>query len=62
MKNNDSETGMVSLTIMDATGQTIVEKTFNDKINLNVCSYLGGVYLVKINTGRFNEVRKIVIK
>ncbi|HPR58879.1 MAG TPA: T9SS type A sorting domain-containing protein [Bacteroidales bacterium] len=62
IKLNESELGLVSLTILDATGQTIVEKTFIDKINLNVSSYPGGVYFVKINSGNFNEVRKIVIR
>jgi len=62
IKLNNSESGIVSLTIMDAKGQIIVEKTFTDKIILNVSSYPGGIYFVKINTGSFNEVRKIVIK
>ncbi len=62
IKLNNSESGLASLTILDATGQTIVEKTFIDKINLNVSSYPGGVYFVKIKTGTFNEVHKIVIK
>lgn len=62
IKLSNNETGMVSLTILDASGQIIVEKTFTDKINLNVSSYPGGIYFVKINTGTFNEVRKIVIK
>gem|GEM_PF-1816618 len=62
IKLNNSESGMASLTIMDATGQMIVKKTFSDKINLNVSSYPGGMYFVKINSATLNEVRKIVIK
>ncbi|NCC73095.1 MAG: T9SS type A sorting domain-containing protein [Sphingobacteriia bacterium] len=62
IKLNNSDSGIVSLKIMNATGQTIVDKYFNAKIKLNVSSYTGGIYYVKISTGTFNEVRKIVIR
>jgi len=62
IKLNNSDSGIVSLKIMNATGQTIVDKYLNAKIKLNVSSYTGGIYYVKISTGTFNEVRKIVIR
>jgi len=62
IKLNNSESGMVLLTIMDATGQKIMGKTFTDKINLNVSSYASGIYFVKINGAQFNKIIKLVVK
>jgi hypothetical protein len=62
IKTNNMESGMVSLSIFDSRGQKIIDKTFSNKIDLNVSTFSGGVYYLKLQTGEFNEVRKIVVK
>jgi len=62
IKINNMESGLVSVSIFDSHGQKIIDKTFSNKIDLNVSTFSGGVYYLKLQTGEFNEVRKIVIK
>nr|NQU92952.1 T9SS type A sorting domain-containing protein [Bacteroidota bacterium] len=62
IKLNNSYTGQVGVKIIDSKGQVLVEKNFTNKTNLNVSTFSGGVYYVKINNENLNEVRKIVIK
>nr|NQU90403.1 T9SS type A sorting domain-containing protein [Bacteroidota bacterium] len=62
IKLNNSYTGVVGVKIIDSKGQVLVEKNFTNKTNLNVSTFSGGVYYVKINNEHLNEVRKIVIR
>lgn len=62
IKITNSESGIVSLSIIDYTGKAIIEKFISNKIDLKVHSYPGGIYYVEINTDTFSEARKIVIK
>jgi hypothetical protein len=59
---NNEAGGLASLSMFDAHGQKIIDKTFANKINLNVGTFPKGVYYLKLRLGQINEVRKIVIK
>jgi len=62
IKLNNRYSGVVGVKIIDSKGQVLVEKNFTNTTNLNVSTFSGGVYYVKINNEDINEVRKIVIR
>ena len=51
----------VVVTIIDAQGRTVFEKTTNEKtILVNISHYAHGIYLVKVQTGNSIMIKKIV--
>lgn len=59
---NNKPGELTSLSMFDAHGQKIIDRTFANKIDLNVSTFPKGVYYLKLRLGQINEVRKIVIK
>jgi Secretion system C-terminal sorting domain/GEVED domain len=56
------ENDLVSLSIFNSHGEKIVNDTFSNKINLNMSTFPSGIYFLKLQSGKINEVRKFIIK
>lgn len=59
LSNNGSENATLSL--LDATGQTVLVTSFTGKLKLDVSNYIPGIYFAQIKSNTISETRKIII-